>query len=169
MFLVPRLDLVLIETSLCHLFFGLQIQNCVYLCIFDHFIDVNLKKRIAANNNVVVSSCFYNFVEEESIEEGTISLFDPSVYNLNHVLDFVMSSGRDGRVSKLTFIEFWMFDIELTVWFPFFNLETTRSLLLKVRVRETSVVTLLELALAISMLVVQSHDTLPELDGLSVF
>jgi hypothetical protein len=80
-----------------------------------------------------------------------------------------MSSGRDGWVSKFTFIVFWILDIELTIWFPFFDLETTRSFFLEVCVRETSVVTLLELAIAISMLVVQSHDRLPKLNGLSVF
>ena len=64
---------------------------------------------------------------------------------------------------------FWMVDKELSVWFPFFDLETTHSFLLEVCVSEMSVITFLELACAVSMLVVQSHYAFPKLNRLSIF
>lgn len=90
MLLVPRLDLVLIQASLSHFFLVLQVQNGVNFSIFDHFFDVNFIKRVAADNNVVLSTLLDDLVEEEAIKESSIALLNEPIHDLDHVFDLVV-------------------------------------------------------------------------------
>lgn len=79
--------MILFETSLNHLFIGLQIQDGSDLTILDHLLHIDLVKWIATNHDVVLSTLLDDLIEEESIEEGTICLLDHAIDDLDHIFD----------------------------------------------------------------------------------
>lgn len=84
-FLKPSIQSVLIDAPLYHFLVGLERQNCRDSAILDHLGNVNLVERVTSKDNVVVSSGLLNLIEEETIKESPVSLFDNAVHNLDHV------------------------------------------------------------------------------------
>ena len=167
--LVPCLDLIFVETSLQHFLIWHQIQYSCDLTVLYHLLNINLVEWKTTNNYVVLSTLLNNLVEEKSVKESTVSLFNDAVNDFDHIFALEMWGWADFWVTKLALVGVWIFDEESTVWSSLFDLETTNLLLFAVSVCEVGVVIFIELSFAISMLVLQWNYAFPKLIWFAIF
>ena len=90
--MVPLLDLVLIYTPSSHLSISHQVKNCTNLSFLRQLFYIYLIEREWAQNNVLKCSTFVNLVEEPSLQESAVSLFDNTIDDIDVVLNMPMMS-----------------------------------------------------------------------------
>lgn len=169
MLLIPGLDLILIETSLHQLLVGLQIQHCRDLAILHHLIDINLIQWIATNDDIVLSALLNDLVEEETVEERAIRFLDNAVDDLHRVFALEVRGRGDLGVAELTLVGVRVLNEESAVRGPLLYLEAADLLFFAVGIGEVSVVVLVELSFAVTVLVLKWDYAFPELIRLTVF
>ena len=142
---VPVLDLLLIVPSLGNLVVRLETKNSGDTTVLQHPLNIDLVKRIRSENDIPTFVGLTNFVKEESLEEGSISLLDDTVYGLDGVDTTVMRSvGTD-----FTLVLVGVGLVQESGGLSLDNLVTVRRFVLNVRIEKAQVLVWPELTTAV--------------------
>ena len=85
--LVPQLHLLFLVSPLTNFVVRLQAQDRSNLAIGYKFVDVNFKKGIGSNDDIVIDIILDDFVKNKSSEERSVCLLNHSVNNIDLVVN----------------------------------------------------------------------------------
>ena len=94
----------LIYSSLGYLFIGLETENCSNLKILTNLLDINFKKRIGSQNDIVWIGFFRDLIVEEAVQKCSISFFNYSINNLYFITNFPSGISLSTLLTKVSLI-----------------------------------------------------------------
>lgn len=142
----------------------MQGQDGIDFGLLGELLDVDLVEGIGSQYDVLEFASFVHRVEEEAFEEGSVGLFDDSVYDVDIILNLPVASGRVILVADLSLINVWIPKYQSPLRLSFNNLSLEGPLyFLDIRILKCNIVILQVLALAVSMSILHVDLALPKL------